>query len=104
KKAFCDFCASLWLIFLLLEACVNRLYKHIGCPGTAGGAEAIVIIRSEPRSLDLLQSGALFNHVLNAVADNRDHVAIFGHFPFVAQSAVTEYRDMIAIKIGRAHV
>ena len=42
-----------------------------------------IVIASRPGRFDLIQRHAFFDHVLNAVANDRDHVAIFDNIGFV---------------------
>src|SRR2546422_9043292 len=98
------FCCFLWrgcicppLQFLLrrralrwiLQGCINRLDEHVRSPRAGRLSEADIKVGGESGGFDLIESGAVFNHGLNTVTDNDQHVAIFGNLPFIGHASVS---------------
>src|SRR5205809_1367691 len=73
----------------ILQACVNRLDEHVRSPRAGGLSEADIKVGGESGGFDLIESSAVFNHRLNTVTDDDQHVAIFGKLPFIGHASVS---------------
>src|SRR5215510_3489803 len=73
----------------ILQARVNRLDEHVRSPRAGSLSEADIKVGGESGGLDLIESGAVFNHGLNTVTDDDQHVAIFGNLPFIGDASVS---------------
>src|SRR5215472_5342081 len=76
------------LLLLLAEAPIHSLYKHVCCPGPARLAVMDVVIERRFGLLNLIEGHALSDHVLNPVANNRQHRLVFDNIGLVAEPSV----------------
>src|SRR3569832_851683 len=74
-----------FLLLLSSEAFVDSLDEHIRCPIARSRSPAGVVFVRRLRSLDLRQTLALLDSVLNPVANNGDHVAILQNIVFIGK-------------------
>src|SRR3984957_9712851 len=88
------------------QASINGSNKTAGGARTFPDTPAGVVILGESRGLDLLQRHAFLDGVLHAVAHNGDHVAIFHHIEFVADTAVTrnDIRSAFLLMLGNRDI
>src|SRR5665213_345375 len=81
------------------KALVDRLYKHAGRPRAGVGTVARRISRRRLRGLDLLERHALLAQVLNAIANDRHHVAVVDDVELIAETAMP--RDDVGAAVLR---
>src|SRR5437762_10159243 len=73
----------------ILQGCINRLDEHVRSPRAGRLSEADIKVGGESGGFDLIESSAVFNHGLNTVTDDDQHVAIFGKLPFIGHASVS---------------
>ena len=76
------------LPLFLAEAPVHGLYKHVRCPGPGRLAVVDVIIECRFRLLDLIEGHALTDHVLDPVANDRQHRLVLDNIGLIAEPPV----------------
>src|ERR671931_1168853 len=79
---------SLLALRLLAQVSIHRLDEHVRRPRPGFRAVPAIVVERRPRRLDLLQRQTALDHVLDAVPDDRDHVAILEDVGFVAQASM----------------
>src|SRR6266849_2878037 len=94
-----------WLL-LSTEAPIYGLDKPVGRPRTRRGTVQAVVVHGRPGRLHLLQRHAASNHVLNTVANDRDHVPVVGDVANVAKPSMTgdHHRAALRPELGNREV
>src|SRR5207249_9280116 len=82
---------SRYIPFLRLQAAVNSLDEHVGCPWARVGAVARIIVGRWAGRFDLRQRGARIDQRLNAIADDNHHIPVLQDFMLVGEVAVTRH-------------
>jgi hypothetical protein len=62
-------------------------------------SESNIVVRRWPRCLDLSQSRAGFDHGLNTIAEDHEHVTILRNLPFIGDASVSENDQRSAVLI-----
>ena len=89
-------------LFLIGEALVRRLDKHIRRPAPGRLAVQRIPIRGGLGRLDLLERHPVLDHVLNSVANDRDHLLVYDDVRLVAEPPVPRDDHRSAFRV-RAH-
>ena len=71
------------------NAAVNRINKHIGRPGPGLRTITWIVVKAGLGGPDLFESHTFLNHVLNAVANDGEQIAIVTDIRHVAQAPMT---------------
>src|SRR5580698_2696953 len=88
------------------QASINRSYKTVGGPWAVLGAPAGVVILGEPGSLDLFERHALLDGVLNPIANDCHHIAVFHDVELIADAPMTgdNIRSALLFVLGNSDV
>src|SRR5260370_899313 len=70
------------------DALVCRLDEHLCRPRTTDRPISAIVVARWPRGLYPFKSHSAMDHVRDAIAQNRDHIAVFHYIGFVAQPAM----------------
>src|SRR5262245_33915856 len=88
------------------ETSINGFDKHIRRPETCRGPVPWIIIPRWLSRFHLLQCHAFFDHVLNAVTDDRCHIPIITHIRRVADPSMTgnNHRAALGSELGNRKI
>jgi hypothetical protein len=95
-------CSETWTseqkpLLLWSEAMVYSLDKHIGRPESCICAVYGIVISGRLGLLDLVESHSPIHHVLNAVANDDDHLLVDDYVGLIAKSAMPWDHDRAAL-------
>src|SRR5262245_42561363 len=90
-------------LFFLLEAPIHCLDKHIRRPGTRSRTVTPVKVERGTGGPDLVERHTFVNHVLNAVANHYEHIAIRSHVAGIRKSSMTGNNPGAALRSILGH-